>query len=71
MTLEDFATIYFTFLLSGNAEDFKKASEAFAAALSSGFGMDALQGIMDESHQAAELLCLLIDKEPLEGKDLA
>lgn len=52
---------YFSFLLSGRVEDFQLATEAFQAAITSGVGLDTLQGHMDESHTSAEMLCLLLD----------
>lgn len=58
MTLTEFENIYFAFLLSGRAEDFRAASEAFDAALKEGVPIETLQSSMDESHTSAELLCL-------------
>jgi hypothetical protein len=61
MTLEHFGDEYFSFLLSGRAEDFATASDTFREALSIGCSLQDLQTRMDDSHTSAELLCLLID----------
>lgn len=61
MKLSDFTDTYFAFLISGRAEDFRAASEAFDAALSAGMSLDELQSSMDESHTSAEMMCLMVD----------
>lgn len=61
MTLYDFRDVYFAFLLSGRAEDFRAASEAFDEALKEGVPLESLQSSMDESHNSAEMLCMMVD----------
>lgn len=61
MTVSDFTDVYFAFLLSGRAEDFRAASEAFDEALKKGVSIESLQSGMDESHTSAEMLCLMAD----------
>lgn len=61
MTRPAFSESYFSFLLSGRAEDFRVASAAFQEAVESGVSLSDLQNYMDESHQSAELLCVLMD----------
>jgi hypothetical protein len=65
----DFADVYFAFLLSGRAEDFRAASEAFDAALRRGTSMELLQSRMDQSHASAEMLCLIADQVQGTGTD--
>lgn len=62
MSGTDFADVYFAFLLSGRAEDFLAASEAFDSALRQGASMERLQHSMDQSHASAEMLCLISDQ---------
>lgn len=69
MTLARFTDLYFAFLLSGRAEDFKQASESFHTALSEGVPLDALQESMNESHMTAEIMCLVVDNAPLTKLD--
>jgi hypothetical protein len=67
VTLSNFTDTYFAFLLSGRAEDFRAASEAFDRALREGVPMEQLQSGMDESHTSAEMLCLMVDIAPVIG----
>lgn len=64
MKLSDFTDAYFAFLLSGRAEDFHAASEAFDAALKEGAPIELLQSSMNDSHTSAEMLCLMVDSVP-------
>jgi hypothetical protein len=64
MKLSDFTDAYFAFLLSGRAEDFHAASEAFDAAVREGASLETLQSSMNESHTSAEMLCLMADSVP-------
>lgn len=64
MKLSDFTDAYFAFLLSGRAEDFHAASEAFDAAVREGASIENLQSSMNESHTSAEMLCLMVDSVP-------
>ena len=66
MTLSQFIDQYFSFLLSGRAEDFQQASDTFRTALAAGIPLSQLQTGMDESHTSAEMLCLLLDNAPVE-----
>jgi hypothetical protein len=64
MSLSDFTDAYFAFLLSGRAEDFHAASEAFDAAVKEGASIEILQSSMNNSHTSAEMLCLMVDGIP-------
>ena len=61
MTRAPFTDAYFAFLLSGRAEDFHAASEAFDAAVKEGVPIEILQSGMNDSHTSAEMLCLMVD----------
>lgn len=63
MSLSDFKDAYFAFLLSGRAEDFQSASEAFDAAVKQGVSIETIQSGMDDSHTSAEMLCLVMDSD--------
>jgi len=66
MILSRFSEEYFSFLLSGRAEDFAQASGTFREAMTIGVTIGQLQDQMNESHTSAELLCLLLDNVPVE-----
>ena len=66
---ETFNTLYFAFLLSGNAEDFQQVSDAFVKALDAGIPMEDLQASMDEAHTTAEMLCMMADNVPVTKLD--
>lgn len=68
MNLPRFPGTYFSFLLSGSAEDFRTASEAFQEAVGEGVSLVDIQSYMDDSHTSAEMLCLLFDNAPV-GKE--
>jgi hypothetical protein len=68
MIISRFSDEYFSFLLSGRVEDFAQASGTFNEALTAGVPMETLQERMNESHTSAELLCLLLDNDPVEKK---
>lgn len=65
MTSQRFPDTYFSFLLSGRADDFRMASEAFQEAVGEGVSLETLQGYMDVSHMSAEMLCLVLDNGPV------
>jgi hypothetical protein len=66
VTKNDFANRYFAFLLSGKAEDLSHVSEAYDTLLKEGVPTSEIQDAMDQAHQDAEMLCLMMDKPPVD-----
>lgn len=66
MNLTLFNSMYFAFLISGNAGDFQYVCKAFTEAVENGVTLEDLQASMDEAHTTAEMLCLMADNPPVE-----
>ena len=65
MTIANFSDHYFTFLLSGKAEDLGQVCISFMDLTEQGVSLEDLQSAMSQAHKEAEILCMMVDKVSL------